>query len=145
LKGSSQKKVDSLYSQTRNRDWLKIKCLNSQEFVIGGYTDPAGSRSFFGALLLGYYDQKDFIYCGRVGTGFNEVLLKKIYTLLQKNKAKKSYFTHSVPQSKHVHWVKPKIVITIEFLEFTQDNILRHASFKGIRKDKDPKQVTREQ
>lgn len=137
LEGIISKEINSTYISKRTQSWLKNKCTLSQEFIIIGYTQPQGTRQYFGSLLLGYYDKKNKLqFAGHVGTGFNSKSLASIYTLLQKYKT-----THSsldvVPPSVTVHqWVKPKIIVEVEFTEWTQEGVLRHPSFKGIRMDK---------
>lgn len=138
------KSADSIYLQRRTRDWLKVKCTHRQEFVIGGFTKPRGSRAYFGALLLGFYEKGKFKYCGRVGTGFNEASLKSLYGELKKNICKTSPFDDHIPGRDIKAWVKPKLVVEVEFTEWTEEGSLRHPSFKGIRKDKKASAVVRE-
>lgn len=143
LEGIVCKEITSPYLQKRTHSWLKVKCQQRQEFVIGGYTAPAGSRQYFGALLLGYFDKhKNFIYCGRVGTGFNQKTLKQIYSLLIKNKTEMPAFKH--PPRVKATWLKPKLVCEVEFTEWTADNSLRHPSFKGLRFDKPATKIKKE-
>lgn len=142
--GIISKRSDSIYQQQRSKNWIKSKCLHQQEFVIGGYTEPSGSRQYFGALLLGYYNNKnELIYCGHVGTGFNQATLKQIYQHLHANEQSSSPFSNP-PQNKHIHWTKPELVAQIEFLEWTDDDILRQPSFQGLREDKNPREVNYE-
>lgn len=138
LEGIISKNCQSPYVQKRTLSWLKVKCHQSQEFVIGGYTKPKSQRAYFGALLLGYYDKGDFKYCGRVGTGFNDRSLKEIYALLEQNKIKNCPFQKKIPKKDKdfASWVDPKIIIEVAFSQFTSKGILRHSSFKGIREDK---------
>jgi bifunctional non-homologous end joining protein LigD len=145
LEGIVSKRTDSRYVEKRTKDWLKIKCTHRQEFVIGGFTDPKSSRLYFGALMLGYYKHAALIYCGRVGTGFNQESLKTIANELKKYHQDSCPF-ESIPGgiAKNMHWVKPKLVAEIEFLEITDDGILRQPSFKGLREDKNPREVTLE-
>jgi len=147
LEGVVSKQTDAAYIQKRSRSWVKTKCLKGQEFVIGGYTDPSGSRSAFGALLLGYFDPGgDFVYAGRVGTGFTEKSLQSVAKLMKPLIRKESAFA-SPPigaQARGVHWLAPKLVCEVEFTEWTQEGQLRHPSFKGIREDKKPSDITRE-
>lgn len=144
MEGIISKRADSFYQQYRSHDWIKTKCLQQQEFVVGGYTEPAGSRQYLGSLLLGYFDKKKrFIYCGHVGTGFNQEALKKFHDILSKLEQNNSPF-YAVPKVKNTHWVKPELVIAVEFREWTQDGILRQASLRGLRRDKHPKDVHRE-
>ena len=146
MEGIIAKKADSKYEQTRTQTWLKVKCMQQQEFVIGGYTKPAGSRVGFGALLLGYYDQGDLRYAGRVGTGFTTKSLKQIAAELKKRKVDDAPFTNPPTGSERrgVTWVKPDLVGEVEFTEWTSDDRLRHPSFHGLREDKAAKDVMRE-
>ena len=144
FEGIVSKESQSHYTQKRTRSWLKVKCTHRQEFVIGGFTEPKGSREYFGALLLGYYKNKHFQYCGRVGTGFNTQTLKILYSLLLKNKSKQCPYSSALHINDLQNWVKPNIIVEIEFKEWTHDGVLRHPSFKGIRQDKNPKNVKKE-
>jgi len=147
LEGILSKKIDSPYKQKRSHDWLKIKCQNRQEFVIGGFTKPKGSRRYFGSLLVGVYnDQNQFIFCGHVGTGFREESLEKLYSSLKKWVRKKPYFhdVSLIDKQKETTWVLPKLVCELEFLEWTNEGILRHPVFLGLRKDKETREVIRE-
>lgn len=143
LEGIISKKMDSYYQEKRTKDWLKVKCIKRQEFVVGGYTPPSGTRRYFGSLYLGVYNsKKEFIFCGNVGTGFNEASLKAIYTQLQKYRTRFNPFTTNPPGVTTALWVKPHLIVEVEFTEFTEEGSIRHPSFKGIRKDKKPKEVT---
>ena len=147
LEGIISKKIDQAYRPGRGRDWLKIKCTHSQEFVIAGFTDPAGSRSSFGALLLGVYDDgKKLRYAGRVGTGFTATSLRDLHGRMEKLKSDTSPFAEDLPrrQTKGVHWIGPELVCEVAFTGWTEDKILRHPSFKGLREDKPPAQIQRE-
>lgn len=145
LEGIVSKKIDSCYEKKRTKNWLKIKCVKRQEFVVGGYSPPSGARKYFGSLYLGVYNnKKEFIYCGNVGTGFNEASLKDIYTQLQKYKTNQNPFNCNPPGVTSAIWVKPCLIVEVEFSEFTDEGSIRHPSFKGIRKDKKPKEVTLE-
>ena len=147
LEGIISKRTDQPYRSTRSRDWLKIKCVHGQEFVIGGYSDPAGARSGLGALLLGVYDDDGSLhYAGRVGTGFSEKTLADLSARLDKLGQRERPFVEALPgrQSKGVHWVKPELVGEVVFTQWTQDNLLRHPSFKGLREDKPATEVRRE-
>ncbi len=147
LEGVISKKGTSTYHGTRNRDWLKIKCIRRQEFVIAGYTEPSGSRTGFGALLLGVYDDQDrLIYAGRVGTGFKEQTLKDVYAQLKRLELKTSSFDVGPDgaEAKGAHWVKPELVAEVAFAEWTEEGRLRHPSFQGLRLDKDATEVRRE-
>ncbi len=145
LEGIVCKDINSNYEQRRTKTWLKVKCVHRQELVIGGFSPPQGSRAHFGSLYLGYFDKKkNFIFCGNVGTGFNQTSLKEIYSLLKKNITDKNPFTTRPPGVTTAIWVKPVLVAEIEFSEWTQDGSLRHPSFKGLRLDKKAGQITRE-
>jgi bifunctional non-homologous end joining protein LigD len=146
MEGIIAKRADSTYHQYRSQDWLKIKCLKQQEFVIGGYTKPEGARVGFGALLVGYYDKGDLIYAGRVGTGFTTQSLKELTAELRKRKIDESPFKNPPTgfRRRGVTWVKPELVGEIEFTEWTTDGSLRHPSFQGLREDKPAKEVVRE-
>jgi len=148
LEGIVCKKANSAYEQKRSRSWIKVKCLKRQEFVIGGYTEPSGSRKGFGALLLGYYDKADkLVYAGRVGTGFNDNSLRTIASGLERLKqAEISFdFAPDHAEQRGVHWVRPELVAEVEFAFWTRDGRLRHASFLGLRRDKPPEEVVREE
>ena len=147
LEGIVSKRKDRPYRPGRSKDWVKIKCVKSQEFVIGGYTDPAGSRSHLGALLLGVYDGGGRLrYAGRVGTGFNSKTLADLRGRLDKLAHKSPAFVNPPIGSdgRGVHWVVPKLVAEVAFTGWTGDALLRHPSFKGIREDKPAEQVARE-
>jgi len=146
LEGIISKRADSPYQATRGRAWQKIKCNLRQEFVIGGYTDPQGARSGFGALLLGVYDGDDLRYCGKVGTGFNDALLASLVTRLRKLAIDKPPFVNppTGAEGRRAHWVKPELVGEVTFTEWTRDATLRHPSFEGLREDKRARDVVRE-
>ena len=139
------KRGDLPYRSGRSRDWLKFKCQNSQEFVIGGYTDPKGSRTGFGALLLGYYDgDSRLAYAGKVGTGFDDTALANIASMLSGLERPQSPFDRGTPPRTGVHWVQPRLVGEVAFSEWTRAGQLRHPRFQGLRRDKNPASVTRE-
>jgi bifunctional non-homologous end joining protein LigD len=146
VEGIISKKTDQPYRAGRSRDWLKIKCLQRQEFVIGGFTDPAGSRAGLGALLLGVYDDNGSLhYAGRVGTGFTAGALIDLRAHLDKLVQKTPPFVDPPRrQAKDVHWLKPQLVGEVAFTAWTHDNVLRHPSFKGLREDKPAEQIRRE-
>ena len=147
LEGIISKRKDQPYRSGRSKDWLKIKCVKSQEFVIGGFTDPAGSRAHLGALLLGVYDdERNLRYAGRVGTGFNAKTLADLRPRLDKIAHKSPPFSNPPTggDAKGVHWVRPELVAEIAFTGWTSDGLLRHPSFKGLREDKPAKKVKRE-
>ena len=128
---------------SRSSKWLKFKCVNEQELVIGGYTEPQGSRIGFGALLVGYYKNGKLKYAGKVGTGYDDELLKRLSKRMKKISREESPFDDTVKE-KNAHWVEPKLVGEFGFTEWTRDGKLRHPRFKGLRRDKDPKKVHRE-
>ncbi len=141
--GLIAKRASSPYRHSRSRDWLKFKCGNRQEFVIGGYTDPKGSRVGFGALLVGTYEKEALRYAGRVGTGYDDALLEKLGARLRSLERETCPFAER-PRVKGVHWVRPALVGEVGFTEWTGDGKLRHPRFLGLRPDKSPKQVKRE-
>jgi len=128
----------------RSRDWLKFKCWAEQEFVIGGFTDPKGSRVGFGALLVGYYEGDRLVYAGKVGTGFDNETLASLGKKLASLEMKNSPFEGIAKAGKGVHWVRPRLVAQVAFTEWTHDGKLRHPRFLGIRTDKDPREVVPE-
>lgn len=142
--GVIAKHSESAYVAGRSRDWLKFKCWEEQEFVIGGFTDPLGSRAGFGALLLGYYEGSGFRYAGKVGTGFDTGVLIRLAKKLAPLEIQHSPFAEEVKAGKGVHWVRPKLVAQVSFTQWTRDGRLRHPRFLGIRRDKDPREVVRE-
>jgi DNA ligase D-like protein (predicted ligase) len=144
LEGVMAKRADSVYVPTRSRDWLKFKCWDEQEFVLGGFTDPKGARLGFGALLLGHYAGSKLVYAGRVGTGFDTDLLLRLRHKMSSLEVEKSPFAEEVRAGKGVHWVRPKLVAQVSFTQWTRDGKLRHPRFLGIRRDKDPREVVRE-
>ena len=146
LEGIISKRIDSPYEATRSRAWQKVKCALRQEFVIGGYTDPQGSRAGFGALLLGVYDGDALRYCGKVGTGFDDTMLKRLSSTLAALPADKPPFANppTGAEGRRAHWVKPQLVGEVSFTEWTRDGTLRHPSFQGLREDKRPRDVVRE-
>lgn len=146
MEGVVSKRVDSRYQSTRTASWLKSKCLSRQEFVIGGYTRPKGSRIGFGALLLGYYDQGELIYAGSVGTGFTRETLRRMRTELTGRRTDEPPFAQPPrdQRARGVTWVRPELVAEIEFTEWTEDGMLRHPSFQGLRSDKPPEEIVRE-
>lgn len=143
LEGIISKRTNSPYVQKRTRFWLKSKCLKRQEFVVGGFTKPRGERQHFGSLLLGVYatDKNKLSYCGHVGTGFSEATLKMLAQVLSKHKTTHMPFAKRPPDINNVTWIKPEIIVEVEFSGWTQDKVLRHPSFKGIRSDKPPKEI----
>jgi bifunctional non-homologous end joining protein LigD len=151
LEGIVAKKRTSFYEERRSREWLKIKIRHRLECVIGGYTEPEGSRAHFGSLVLGLYDaQKRLIHVGQVGSGFDEQLLDEIWEALKKREMKKRPFFGEVEALREVSWVKPELVAEIEFAEWTGGTSegsgpkLRAPVFLGLRNDKDPKECRME-
>lgn len=145
LEGIISKNKHSPYISGRNRNWLKIKCSKRQEFLVIGFTPGSGSRHYFASLLLAVYGAKNtLLYCGKVGTGFNENSLKNIRKLLNKYKTNKVPFKVLPPALGPVTWVLPRIIVEVEFTEWTRSGVLRHPSFKGLRKDKRPNEIIRE-
>ncbi len=143
--GLVAKRADTPYRAGRTRDWLKFKCENGQEFVIGGFTDPKGSRAGFGALLLGYYDSDgQLAYAGKVGTGFSQELLKSLHESMAALERGSPPFDKGVLPRSGVHWIEPWLVGQVGFSEWTAGGELRHPRFQGLRQDKDPADVTRE-
>jgi bifunctional non-homologous end joining protein LigD len=147
VEGLISKHAESPYLHRRSSHWLKIRCIKRQEFVVGGFTEPGGSRHGFGALLLGYYDRHQRLcYAGRVGTGFTEARLRELLPRLHDLETdKRPFVKFPAGQSlRGIHWVRPKLVAEVEFTEWTSDGILRHPSFQGLREDKAPYDVTHE-
>src|SRR5262249_10338912 len=128
----------------RTRDWLKIKCQRRQEFVIGGYTDPQGARTHFGALHLGVYEGDRLVYVSKVGTGFDAKSLKRIWDRLAPLARTTSPFDVGTRPGRGHHWVEPKLVAEVRFTEWTDDGGLRHPAFLGLRDDKRPMDCKRE-
>ncbi|HEY9180956.1 MAG TPA: non-homologous end-joining DNA ligase [Candidatus Baltobacteraceae bacterium] len=144
LEGIIGKRRDSPYVERRTRDWVKIKAQLMQECVIGGFTEPRGSRTGFGALLLGLYDGKQLQYVGHVGTGFNTKLLASMTKDLKAIERKTSPFANRVDSNTKPHWVEPKLVAQVRFTEWTRDGYLRQPAFLGLRLDKKPAECIRE-
>jgi len=144
LEGLIAKRVDAEYAPRRSTDWLKFKCANEQEFVIGGYSDPKGSRIGFGALLLGYYERRKLKYAGEVGTGFSNQVLGRLHDRLSRLARREPPFADEALPTTGVHWVTPRLVAQVAFTEWTRDGKLRHPRFKGLRRDKRPTEVVRE-
>jgi bifunctional non-homologous end joining protein LigD len=159
LEGLIGKRVGSQYETgRRSGNWIKLKLRHEQEFVIGGYTEPEGSRKYFGALLVGVYEGEQLMFAGKVGTGFSEHLLRTLFGLLKKRTIDACPFIDlpekragrygqgvTASEMKRCHWVEPKIVCQIKFSEWTRDHRLRQPVFLGLREDKDSKDVVREE
>ena len=158
LEGLIGKRSGSRYEPgKRTGAWIKLKLHQEQEFVIGGYTEPEGSRKYFGALLVGFYEGKKLKYAGRVGTGFSEKLLSALFSKLDKIRVEKCPFYNlpavgrsrwdqglTAAEMKRCHWVKPTMVCQIKFTEWTRDDRLRQPVFLGTREDKNANEVLRE-
>ncbi|MGC2260514.1 MAG: non-homologous end-joining DNA ligase [Candidatus Sulfotelmatobacter sp.] len=152
LEGILAKKRDSVYQERRSSEWLKIKIRHRIECVIGGYTEPEGSRAYFGSIVLGLYDeQRRLIHVGQAGSGFNQKSLGEIWKMLQKRETKQKPFYGEVEALRKVFWVKPELVAEIEYAEWTDGASggsgpkLRAPVFLGLRDDKDPKECLLEE
>ncbi len=142
--GLIAKRAESPYVAGRSRDWLKLKCVAEQELVVGGYTDPAGSRTDFGALLVGYYEGEQLRYAGKVGTGYTAATLRDLGARLRALQTAESPFVDARPIPRGTKWVRPEVVVQIGFAEWTNDGRLRQARYLGLRDDKRPREVVRE-
>jgi bifunctional non-homologous end joining protein LigD len=145
LEGVIAKRADSPYRATRSRDWLKLKCHAEQELVIGGFTAPQGSRTDFGALLVGYFEGDLLRYAGKVGTGFGRSTLAELGAKLRDLETDDSPFAEVHPVPRGTRWVKPELVAQIAFAEWTRDGRLRHPRYLGLRDDKPAREVVREE
>jgi bifunctional non-homologous end joining protein LigD len=145
LEGMIAKKKDSRYQMgKRSADWLKIKNIHTQEAVIVGYTDPKGSRQYFGSLLLAVHDNGKLVSIGNVGTGFTTRTLAEIYKKLVPLKRKTSPLDVPIKETPDITWVEPVLVCNVKYSEITEDGSVRHPVFQGLRIDKSPKEVKRE-
>jgi bifunctional non-homologous end joining protein LigD len=142
--GLIAKRADAPYSGGRSREWLKLKCAWEQELVIGGYTDPGGSREAFGALLVGYYEQGRLRYSGKVGTGYTAATLRELGARLRALETSESPFVDARPVPRGTHWTRPELVAQVGFAEWTHDGRLRQPRFLGLRDDKPAREVVRE-
>jgi bifunctional non-homologous end joining protein LigD len=147
IEGIVSKLKDSPYESTRNKNWLKVKCIKRQEFVVAGYTPSKKGFPGFGSLVLGVYDEGKLVYSGRVGTGFSIKqrleLQKKIDQIAQPTMP--FAVKPKDPGLRDAHWAKPQLVAEVEFTEWTEDGSIRHPSFQGLREDKKPTEVVREE
>jgi bifunctional non-homologous end joining protein LigD len=143
--GVIAKRRDAPYEHRRSKHWLKMKCEASQELVVGGFTDPQRTRVGLGALLVGYFEGDDFVFAGKVGTGFDTKLLLELRGRLNALEIPTSPFTKAtgLPRT-GVHWVRPKIVVQVAFIEWTVNGKLRHSRLLGVRTDKSAREVVRE-
>jgi bifunctional non-homologous end joining protein LigD len=142
--GLMAKRADAPYTRGRSKHWLKLKCSWEQEFVIGGFTDPAGSRTDFGALLVGYHEEGRLLYGGKVGTGYTAATLRDLGVRLRELEAPESPFVDARPIPRGTHWTRPELVAQVGFAEWTTDGRLRQPRFLGLRNDKRPAEVVRE-
>ncbi len=145
LEGVIGKRKNSAYVTRRSSDWIKLKCGHRQEFVIGGWTDPKGSRTGVGSLLLGVHDKAGKLqYAGNVGTGFNEETLRELRAKLDALEAQRSPFAPDADVPRNAHWVKPDLICEVSFGEWTRSGRVRHSVFHGLRMDKPAKAIGRE-
>jgi len=143
--GVIAKRRGSVYEHRRSPHWLKMKCEASQELVVGGFTDPQGARVGLGALLVGYFDGDDFVFAGKIGTGFDTKLLLDLRARLNRLEIPASPFTRAkgLPRLR-AHWARPEIVVQVAFIEWTVHGKLRHPRLLGVRFDKAAREVVRE-
>lgn len=144
LEGIVSKDVNSSYRSGRNSSWVKIKCQNRQEFVIGGWTDPKGGRTGLGALLLGYWEGNEFFYAGKVGTGFSDKKLRELKKILEPLEVKENPFEHRFSRKSDIHFVEPELVCEVKFANWTKERILRAPVFIALRSDKKPEDIHRD-
>jgi len=143
--GVIAKRRGSPYEHRRSKHWLKMKIEAAQEFVVGGFTDPQGTRVGLGALLVGYHQGNDFVFAGKIGTGFDTRQLLDLRKRLDALAVDKPPFTKGTGLPRRGHWVRPEIVVQIGFIEWTVHGKLRHPRLLGVRVDKNPRDVVREQ
>jgi len=145
LEGVLAKRAAGRYVAGRSRDWLKIKCVERQEFVIGGYTDPQGTRAHLGAVHVGVFDRNELVYVSRVGSGFDDAGLEDMYRRLSSLAIARCPFTRGdPPQGREHHWVEPALVCEVRFTQWTEDGHIRAPVFLGLRADRRPADVRRE-
>jgi DNA ligase D-like protein (predicted ligase) len=143
--GVVAKRRDSAYEHRRSPHWLKMKCEASQELVVGGFTEPRGQRRGLGALLVGYFEATDFVFAGKVGTGFDTALLLELRARLDRLELPQPPFTRAAGLPRlGAHWVRPELVVQVAFMEWTGHGKLRHPRFVGVREDKSAREVIRE-
>ncbi|PRW64029.1 ATP dependent DNA ligase [Actinopolyspora mortivallis] len=141
--GTLAEGATAAYLHDRSRNWLKFTCVATQELVIGGFTEPTGSRPALGALLVGYHERGRLVYAGKVGTGFDQHSLRGLRERLDRLERRDGPFAEE-PEANEVRWVEPRLVVSVAFTEWTEDGKLRHPSYQGLREDKDPADVVRE-
>lgn len=141
--GLIAKRADSTYTSSRSKAWLKFKCAQRQEFVVGGFTEPQGARIGLGALLIGYHDDAGLRYAGKVGTGYDEATLRDLRARLDDLEQADPPFVDAV-RERTAHWVRPELVAEVGFSEWTTDGKLRHPRYEGLRTDKPAGDVVRE-
>src|SRR6478672_6002219 len=143
--GVVAKRRNSPYEHRRSPHWLKMKCEATQELVVGGFTDPRGGRVGLGALLVGYFEQDDFVFAGKIGTGFDTRLLLELRSRLDAIEISKTPFTKAkgLPRLR-AHWARPEVIVQAAFIEWTVHGKLRHPRLLRVRYDKDPREVVRE-
>lgn len=144
FEGIIAKHKDSPYEEKRSSFWQKIKAVLTQEFVVGGYTAPRRGRKYFGALLLGVYEDSRLKYVGHTGTGFDEETLAKLFQLLQPLRTENCPFATLPQTNTKPFWLKPQLVAEVKFSQWTRAGYLRHPVFVGLRLDKEPKECRRE-
>ncbi len=144
LEGIVAKRRDSKYLEKRTHEWVKVKAQLEQECVVVGYTEPAGARSGFGSLILGLYEGRKLVFCGHVGTGFDEKTLASLSKKMKALKTKSTPFPNPPKLKTRAHWIAPKLVAQIRFTEWTNAGSMRHPTFLGLRDDKKPAEVHRE-
>jgi ATP-dependent DNA ligase len=142
--GVIAKKRGSRYESRRSPHWLKMKCEATQELVVGGFTEPQGRRRGLGALLVGYFDDGDLVFAGKVGTGFDTKLLLSLRARLDELEVPDSPFARASGLPRRAHWVRPEIVVQVAFIEWTTHDKMRHPRFLGVREDKSAREVVRE-
>jgi bifunctional non-homologous end joining protein LigD len=143
--GVIAKRRDSQYEHRRSPHWLKMKCEMTQELVVGGFTDPQGARAGLGALLVGYFERDDFVFAGKVGTGFDTKLLLNLRARLDALEIAETPFTKAIGLPRlRAHWARPEIVVQVALNECTVQGKLRHPRLLGVRTDKPPREVVRE-
>jgi bifunctional non-homologous end joining protein LigD len=142
--GVIAKDAGAPYFASRSRRWLKFKCVSRQEFVVGGFTDPEGERTHFGALLVGYFDGDELVYAGKVGTGYDEESLEMLADRMGELRQDEPPFGRGDPPEE-ANWVDPELVVEVGFTEWTRHGKLRHPRYLGLRRDKKAREVTREE